>query len=320
MSSFVHYHQYSNEHYAYVHASQPQQYVFKVVTSPYPDTAPSTPEFIDTPSPSPSSSSHSDESSSTNGSSRKKNRIPRPVNCYFIFRKDVVDKKMIPKGAEHDSRHLSRIIGQLWKNLSEDKKAHYYRRALEERKRHEELYPDYVYQPQRRATEIKKRNVQRKSKDHINSAKDIAHLMSAGMTGSDLEDAVRKMPPIPETPQVQPPKKRVSRQQARSHTHTRPTIPGPHVWKMEATEDQHSARMLSMNSHDEGQFFSAAASFETECMVHFEIPTNGYFDNQSPLSEINYCLTMSSGMYDSTGEFNSIYHSSSSTFNSSDAF
>ncbi|KAK0234336.1 high mobility group box domain-containing protein, partial [Armillaria fumosa] len=73
--------------------------------------------------------------------------IPRPLNCYFIFRKDVVDKKMIPKGAEHDSRHLSRIIGQLWKNLSEDEKGHYYRRALEERKRHEELYPDYVYQP-----------------------------------------------------------------------------------------------------------------------------------------------------------------------------
>ncbi len=36
------------------------------------------------------------------------------------------------------------------------------------------------------ATEIKKRNVQRKSKDHINRAKDIAHLMSAGMTGSDF--------------------------------------------------------------------------------------------------------------------------------------
>ncbi len=112
MSGFVHSHQYSNEHYgtwtwllrvrlctdalfpAYVHASKPQRYVFKVATSPYPDTAPSTPEFIDTPSP--SSSSHSDESTSTNDSPHK-NRIPRPLNCYFIFRKDVVDKKMIPK-------------------------------------------------------------------------------------------------------------------------------------------------------------------------------------------------------------------------------
>ncbi|PBK84431.1 hypothetical protein ARMGADRAFT_854707, partial [Armillaria gallica] len=83
--------------------------------------------------------------------------ILRPLKCYFIFHKDVVDKNLIPKGAEHDSRHLSRIIGQLWKNLSEDEKAYYCCRALEKRKRHEELYPDYVYQPQRRATEIKKR-------------------------------------------------------------------------------------------------------------------------------------------------------------------
>ncbi len=286
MAGFVHSHQYSNEHYgtwtwllhvrlctdalfpAYVHASQPQQYVFKVVTSPYPDTAPSTPEFIDTPSPSPSSSSsRSDEFSSTNDSSRKKNRIPRPLNCYFIFRKDIVDKNLIPKGAEHDSRHLSRIIGQLWKNLSEDEKAYYYRRALEERKRHEELYPDYVYQPQRRATEIKKRNVQRKSKDHINRAKDIARFMSAGMTGSDLEDAVRNMPPISETPEVDTPKKRVSRQSACSPPHAQPAIPNLHVWKTEAIEHQFNSSTLPINARDKGYFFSAAASFETEYMV-----------------------------------------------------
>ncbi|PBK84412.1 hypothetical protein ARMGADRAFT_1018535 [Armillaria gallica] len=321
MSGFVHSHQYSNEHYAHIHASQPQQYVFKFVTSPYPDTAPSTPEFIDTPSPSPSSSSsRSDEFSSTNDSSRKKNRIPRPLNCYFIFRKDVVDKNLIPKGAEHDSRHLSRIIGQLWKNLSEDEKAHYYRRALEERKRHEELYPDYVYQPQRRATEIKKRNFQRKSKDHINRAKDIAHLMSAGMTGSDLEDAVRNMPPIPKTPQVQPPKKRVSQQQARSPIHAQPTVPKPYMCKTEATEHQFNSSTLPMNSHGEGHFFSAVASFEMEYMVHFEIPTNGYFDNQSPLSEINYCLAMSSGIYDNTAEFHSTYDSSYPTTNAPHIF
>ncbi|KAK0207726.1 high mobility group box domain-containing protein, partial [Armillaria fumosa] len=71
--------------------------------------------------------------------------IPRPLNCYFIFHKDIVDKKMIPKGAEHDSHHLSRIIGQLWKNLSENEKAHYYCRTIKERKQHKELYPDYIY-------------------------------------------------------------------------------------------------------------------------------------------------------------------------------
>ncbi|KAK0215151.1 hypothetical protein IW262DRAFT_1465970 [Armillaria fumosa] len=317
MSSFLHSHQYSNEHDdAYTYASRPQQYVFKAVTSPYPGTAPSTPEFIDTPSPSPSSSSHSDESTSSNDVSHKKNRIPRPLNCYFIFRKDVVDKKMIPKGAEHDSRHLSRIIGQLWKNLSEDEKAHYYRRAVEERERHEELYPDYVYQPQRRATEIKKRTVKRRSNDHVKRSKDIAQLMSTGMNGSDLEDAVRRMPPIPEPTQVESSnRKRISRQPARSPIHVQPFMPGPHIWKTEAIEPQFDTRTPSMNSCDEGHFFSAAASFETEYMVHFETPTNGYFDNQSPVSEINYCLAMASGIYDNTAEFHSSYNSSYPTIN-----
>ncbi|KAK0436255.1 hypothetical protein EV421DRAFT_1908127 [Armillaria borealis] len=280
MSGFVLSHQYSTEHYAYVHASRPQQYVFKVVMSPYPDTSPSTPEFIDTPPSSPSSSSHSDEFSSTNDSSRKKIRIPRPLNCYFIFRKDVIDKKMIPKGAEHDSHHLSRIIGQL--------------------ERHEELYPDYVYQPQRRATELKKRTVKRQSNDCIKRTKDIAHLMSAGMTGSDLKDAVRRMPPIPETASVEPPKKRVSRQPAIEH--------------------QFNSSTLSMNSRCEGHFFSATASFKTGYIVQFDILTNGYFDNQSPPSEINYLLAMSSGLYDNTRELNSKYYSSFPTFDSPDTF
>ncbi|KAK0185319.1 hypothetical protein F5146DRAFT_1072385 [Armillaria mellea] len=322
MSSFVHSYQYSSEHYAYAHTSPPQEYVFKVVTSPYPSAAPSTPEFIDTSSPSPSSpsSSHSDESTSPNESSREKNRIPRPLNCYFIFRKDVVDKKMIPKGAEHDSRHLSRITGQLWKSLSEGERAHYYRRAIKERQRHEELYPDYVYQPQKRSTEIKKRTVKRKSNDHIKRSKDIAQMMSGGMTGSDLEDAVRRMPPISEATQVEPPKKRASRQPPRSSLHTQPCTPGRHVWKTEGTEPQFNTSTLSMDSHVDGHFFSAAASFETEYMVHFEIPTNGYFDNQSPVSEINYCLAMSSGIYDNSAEFNSTYASSYPTLNTPHMF
>ncbi|PBK84432.1 hypothetical protein ARMGADRAFT_974278 [Armillaria gallica] len=140
--------------------------------------------------------------------------------------------------------------------------------------------------------------------------------MSAGMTGSDLEDAVRTMPPIPKTPQVQPTKKRVSQQQARSPIHTQDTVPKPYMCKTEAAEHQFNYSTLPMNSRGEGHFFSAAASFETEYMVHFEIPTNGYFDNQSPLSEINYCLAMSSG-FTVTRE-NSTYDSSCSPFNSPD--
>ncbi|PBL01477.1 hypothetical protein ARMGADRAFT_879356, partial [Armillaria gallica] len=76
--------------------------------------------------------------------------IPRPPNCYIIFRKDVVAKKLIPKGAEHDSRHLSRIIGELWQKLPEEERRYYHQRAAEELENHKILYPNYVYQPQKR--------------------------------------------------------------------------------------------------------------------------------------------------------------------------
>ncbi len=95
--------------------------------------------------------------------------------------------------------------------------------------------------------------------------------MSAGMTGSDLEDAVRYMPPIPDTPQVDTPKKRVSGQPARSPIRAQPTIPKPYLCKTEAMEHQFNSSTLPMNSRDEGHFFSAAASFETEYMVSLYI-------------------------------------------------
>ncbi|SJL05269.1 uncharacterized protein ARMOST_08635 [Armillaria ostoyae] len=315
MSRFVHSHQYSTEH-SYDHASQghqPRQYVFHVVTPPYPEAVPLTPQYIDTPSP--SSSSLSDESTSTNNSSHKKDRIPRPPNCYIIFRKDVVAKKLIPKGAEHDSRHLSRIIGEMWQNLSEEEKGYYHQRAEEELQNHKILYPNYVYQPQKRTS--KPREVKRNGPADIARSKEIAHLLSAGISGSDLEEAVRRMPPLPTTSKTETgteplKKKRVSRKTPISPPHAQPIIPGAQVWKTEDIPHQLNASIPSMNSHDERHFFSAAASFDPLHLIHTEIPTNGYFDNQNPMNEINYGLIMSSGLYDdprttNTGQFNPTY-------------
>ncbi|KAK0208045.1 hypothetical protein DFS33DRAFT_1300882 [Desarmillaria ectypa] len=302
MSSFVPSPQYSTEH-SSVHASQglrPQQYVFNVITSPCPDVAPLTPEFIDTPSP--SSSSQSDEPTSGTGSSRRKNRIPRPLNCYFIFRKDVVDKKMIPKDTEHDSRHLSRIIGELWKKLSPEEKEYYYRRADDEKIKHRGLYPNYSYQPKKRTTPPKKRNTKRNSPADITRSKDIAHLLSAGKTGSDLEDAVRKMSPITATPQaqvkVEPPKnKRVSRKSTSSPPPAQPSTTVPQGWKTEVIAHQFNTPIPSMSSFDESILI---ASFESQYLIHSDVPDTGYFGFPSPASELMYSLAMSSNQYDST--------------------
>ncbi|KAK0198044.1 hypothetical protein F5146DRAFT_69090 [Armillaria mellea] len=301
MSHFVYSRQYSTEH-SYVHASQshqPRQYVFHVVTPPYPEAVALTPQYIDTPSPAPSSLS--DESTSTNNSSHKKDRIPRPPNCFMIFRKDVVAKKLIPKGAEDDSRHLSIIIGELWKKLPEEEKRYYHRRAEEELQKHKILYPNYVYQPQKRTS--KPREVKRNGPADIARSKEIAHLLSAGISGANLEEAVRRIPPLPTTSKTETgaeplKKKRVSRKAPLSPPHTQPTIPGTQVWKTEDMPHPLNASIPSMSSHDERHFFSAAASFSPLDLIHSEIPTNGYFDNQNPMNEINYGLIISSGLYD----------------------
>ncbi|KAK0464175.1 hypothetical protein IW261DRAFT_1524348 [Armillaria novae-zelandiae] len=315
MSRFVHSHQYSTEH-SYDHASQghqPRQFVFQVVTPPYPEAVPLTPQYIDTPSP--SSSSLSDESNSTNDSSHKKDRIPRPPNSYIIFRKDIVAKKLIPKAAEHDSRHLSRIIGEMWNKLPEAEKRYYQQRAEEELQNHKILYPNYVYQPQKRTP--KPREVKRNEPADIARSKEIARLLSAGISGADLEEAVKRMPPLPTTSKAQTgaeplKKKRASRKTPISPPHAQPTIPGVQVWKTEVMPHQLTASIPSMDYHDERHFFSAGASFDPLHLIHSEIPTNGFFDNQNPINEINYGLVMSSGLYDdpratSAGQFDPMY-------------
>ncbi len=302
MSRFVHSRQYSTEHCtwtwllrvglcanalfpAYDHASQghqPRQYVFHVVTPPYPDAVSLTPQYIDTPSP--SSSSLSDESTSTNNSSHKKDRIPRPPNCYILFRKDVVAKKLIPKGAEHDSRHLSRIIGELWQKLPEEERRYYHQRAAEELENHKILYPNYVYQPQKRTP--KPREVKRNEPADIARSKEIAHLLSAGISGADLEEAVKRMPPLPTTSKTQTgaeplKKKRVSRKTPISPPHAQPTIPGAQVWKTEVMPYQLNASIPSMNSHDGRHFFSAGASFDPLHLVSLFVFVSSSFCSTS---------------------------------------
>ncbi|KAK0473549.1 hypothetical protein EDD18DRAFT_1117369 [Armillaria luteobubalina] len=254
MSRFVHSHQYSTEHFCI-----PSRY------APDPEAVPLTPQYIDTPSP--SSSSLSDESNSTADSS-KKDRIRRPPNCYMIFRKDVVAKKLIPKGAEHDSRHLSRIIGEMWNKLPEEEKRYYQQRAEEELTIIRDRTSVVCWNFRRRFGGSREENAP--SPDDVETQTEAEPLK----------------------------KKRVSRKTPISPLYAQPTMSGVQVWKTEAMPYQLDASIPSMNPHDGRHFFSAGASFDPLHLIHSEIPTNGFFDNQNPINEINYGLMMSSGLYD----------------------
>ncbi|PBK83646.1 hypothetical protein ARMGADRAFT_944818, partial [Armillaria gallica] len=96
-------------------------------------------------------STHDEPTTPGRVSSRKKDldpsHIPRPPNCFFIFRKDIHDKKIIPKSVEHNHCHLSIIVGHLWNHLSTEEKQLYKRRADDAKLEHWKRYPSYTYQP-----------------------------------------------------------------------------------------------------------------------------------------------------------------------------
>ena len=77
--------------------------------------------------------------------------IPRPPNCYMIYRSEKVRNYRTEAdllGEVHkNQRDLSVVIAQAWANEPEEVKAHYRQRAAQAKKEHAALYPGYKYHP-----------------------------------------------------------------------------------------------------------------------------------------------------------------------------
>ncbi|ODV92651.1 hypothetical protein CANCADRAFT_43246 [Tortispora caseinolytica NRRL Y-17796] len=76
------------------------------------------------------------------------NKIPRPRNAFILFRQ----YNYIRVQANHPDKNLpdiSKIVGQLWKELDPKEKAVWHRLSLKEKKAHEEKFPEYKYRPRR---------------------------------------------------------------------------------------------------------------------------------------------------------------------------
>ncbi|KAF9074450.1 high mobility group box domain-containing protein, partial [Rhodocollybia butyracea] len=80
------------------------------------------------------------------GSPRRETHIPRPRNAFIIFRSEYHSTK-ITTDIEHDARHISRIVGHLWNNMSEEDKAPYRLMAENEKLEHQQRYPNYRFTP-----------------------------------------------------------------------------------------------------------------------------------------------------------------------------
>lgn len=78
--------------------------------------------------------------------------IPRPRNAFILFRCDFVAQKKVPASVETDHRNISRIVGRIWKAMSDEDRRPWVEKAKRERERHKRLYPQYRYSPSSAAT------------------------------------------------------------------------------------------------------------------------------------------------------------------------
>ncbi|KAG7085889.1 hypothetical protein E1B28_003423 [Marasmius oreades] len=129
--------------------------------------------------------------------------IPRPRNAFMIFRSEQCTQTKITRSVEHDHRHISRIIGHLWNNLSEAEKDVYRAKAEREKFEHTIKYPNYRFTPGVRGKRPIKRKVKRNGTEDLMRCKKVADLLMKGKEGDDLKVALMTEGNHPSSPVVE---------------------------------------------------------------------------------------------------------------------
>ncbi|KAK6359462.1 hypothetical protein TWF696_000618 [Orbilia brochopaga] len=75
-------------------------------------------------------------------------KIPRPRNAFILFRQHHHSAVMAQNPGKSNPA-ISKIIGEMWKNASEDTRKEWQNHADEEKRQHMARYPEYRYQPRR---------------------------------------------------------------------------------------------------------------------------------------------------------------------------
>ncbi|KAL0566984.1 slightly ste11-like protein [Marasmius crinis-equi] len=95
--------------------------------------------------------------------------VKRPENAFILFRRKCCEERDAAAASSGDKKQrqadLSKAISQQWKALSGEERKYWEGLAKEKKKEHEQLYPNYVYRPQRvRDKDGKARNKKRVKK------------------------------------------------------------------------------------------------------------------------------------------------------------
>ena len=69
--------------------------------------------------------------------------IPRPANCYILFRKEMRKAYVPPPGKRADERARSKFTSEMWKRMSKEEKAPWREKARLADEEHKSKYPNY---------------------------------------------------------------------------------------------------------------------------------------------------------------------------------
>ncbi|KAH0835436.1 hypothetical protein J3R83DRAFT_9069 [Lanmaoa asiatica] len=84
--------------------------------------------------------------------------VPRPRNPFILFRCDLVHQRKVLPRSDLDDTNISRIAGDLWREMTAAQKKPWVELAAQEKARHALLYPDYKYAPGHSGSKSKKAN------------------------------------------------------------------------------------------------------------------------------------------------------------------
>jgi hypothetical protein len=84
----------------------------------------------------------------------KEHHIKRPANSFMIWAQ-TYRKKVFEDNTTLNNAEISKLLGQQWKNLSNEEKQIYKDKADQVKQEHKIQYPNYKYRPERKIETIK---------------------------------------------------------------------------------------------------------------------------------------------------------------------
>ncbi|KAF8272350.1 hypothetical protein EI94DRAFT_1718454 [Lactarius quietus] len=118
------------------------------------------------------------------------NHVPRPLNCFFLFKADwLAKRKSLLAGVEQDHRQLNRMASSEWRKLPQEVKQRFKEAAHKAKVEHAMRYPEYRFTPKPRG-DRRRRRTKRNEPEVLLRNEEAARLVSQGVTGDALLEAL----------------------------------------------------------------------------------------------------------------------------------